>query len=99
MGFLCIQTRAHWPASKTSSRSNMGLLDGKVGFVTGAARGQGRSHALRLAQEGAAVIAVDVADAVPPDNTYPPATQADFDETARQLRAGGHRFLTARADV
>jgi SDR family mycofactocin-dependent oxidoreductase len=77
----------------------MGLLDGKVGFVTGAARGQGRSHALRLAQEGAAVIAVDVADAVSPNNTYPPATQADFDETARQLRAGGHRFLTARADV
>jgi SDR family mycofactocin-dependent oxidoreductase len=77
----------------------MGLLDGKVGFVTGAARGQGRNHALRLAQEGAAVIAVDVADAVSPHTTYPPATQDDLDETARQLQAGGHRFLTARADV
>jgi SDR family mycofactocin-dependent oxidoreductase len=77
----------------------MGLLDGRVGFVTGAARGQGRNHALRLAQEGAAVIAVDVADAVSPDNTYPPATRDDLDETARQLQAGGHRFLTARADV
>lgn len=77
----------------------MGLFDGKVGLVTGAARGQGRNHALRLAREGAAVIAVDVADAVSPDNTYPPATQDDLDETARQLQAGGHRFLTVRADV
>jgi SDR family mycofactocin-dependent oxidoreductase len=77
----------------------MGLLDGKVALVTGAARGQGRNHALRLAEEGAAVIAVDIADAVSPDNTYPPATQDDFDETGRQLEAGGHRFVTARADV
>jgi SDR family mycofactocin-dependent oxidoreductase len=77
----------------------MRLLDGKVGLVTGAARGQGRSHALRLAREGAAVIAVDVADAVSPDNTYPPATQDDFEETTRQLQAGGYEFLAARADV
>jgi SDR family mycofactocin-dependent oxidoreductase len=77
----------------------MGLLDGKVAFVTGAARGQGRCHALRLAREGAAVIAVDIAGPVSPDNTYPPATQDDLDETARQLEAGGHRFVVARADV
>ena len=61
----------------------MGLLDGRVAFVTGAARGQGRSHAVRLAREGASVIAVDIADAVSDFNGYPPATEADLEEIGR----------------
>lgn len=59
----------------------MGLLDDKVAFVTGAARGQGRSHAVRLAREGVSVIAVNICDEVSPDNAYPPATEADLKET------------------
>ena len=58
----------------------MGVLEGKVAFITGAARGQGRSHAVRLAQEGADIIAVDIAaqiDSVP----YPMATPEDLAET------------------
>jgi (+)-trans-carveol dehydrogenase len=54
-----------------------GRLDGKVAFITGAARGQGRSHAVRLAQEGGDIIAVDICrkiDTVP----YPMATPADL---------------------
>ena len=51
----------------------MGKLDGKVAFITGAARGQGRSHAVRLAQEGADVIAVDRCADVPTVG-YPPST-------------------------
>ena len=62
----------------------MARLEGKVAFITGAARGQGRSHALRLAQEGADIIAVDVCkqvETVP----YPTATSEDLAETVRQV--------------
>jgi SDR family mycofactocin-dependent oxidoreductase len=76
-----------------------GLLDGKVAFVTGAARGQGRSHALRLVGEGASVIAIDVADGVSAYNTYPPATEADLKETARLLEQRGRPFVVETADV
>ncbi len=58
----------------------MGKLEGKVAFITGAARGQGRSHAIRLAQEGADIIAVDICrqiDSVP----YPMSTPDDLAET------------------
>jgi NAD(P)-dependent dehydrogenase (short-subunit alcohol dehydrogenase family) len=58
----------------------MGLLDGKVALVTGAARGQGRSHARRLAEEGADVIAVDVCESLD-WMPYPLASEADLDET------------------
>jgi SDR family mycofactocin-dependent oxidoreductase len=77
----------------------MGLLDGKVAFVTGAARGQGRSHAVRLAREGASVIAVDIADAVSAHNGYPPATEADLKETAGLLEREGRPFVVETADV
>jgi SDR family mycofactocin-dependent oxidoreductase len=77
----------------------MGLLDGKVAFVTGAARGQGRSHAVRLAREGASVIASDIADTVSAHNTYPPATEADLKETAGLLEQEGRPFLVETADV
>jgi SDR family mycofactocin-dependent oxidoreductase len=77
----------------------MGLLEGKVAFITGAARGQGRSHALRLAREGAAIIAVDIAGPVSRHNTYAPATASDLDETVRLLESEGHRFVASRADI
>jgi (+)-trans-carveol dehydrogenase len=75
-----------------------GRVEGKVAVVTGAARGQGRSHAVRLAQEGADVIATDIAaqvDSVP----YPLASREDLDETARLVRARGRRVVVAEADV
>jgi NAD(P)-dependent dehydrogenase (short-subunit alcohol dehydrogenase family) len=75
-----------------------GRMNGKVALVTGAARGQGRSHAVRMAQEGADIIAVDICaqiDSVP----YPMATDADLAETARQVEALDRRVVTAVADV
>jgi SDR family mycofactocin-dependent oxidoreductase len=75
-----------------------GRVEGKVAFVTGAARGQGRSHALRLAQEGADIIAVDIVgqiDSVP----YEMARQADLDETVRQIEALDRRIVAKQADV
>jgi (+)-trans-carveol dehydrogenase len=76
----------------------MGKLDGKVAFITGAARGQGRSHALRLAQEGADVIAVDVCAQVD-SVTYPMATPEDLVETVRQVEALDRRIVASEADV
>ena len=63
----------------------MGQLDGKVAFVTGAARGQGRSHAIRLAQEGADIIALD-ACATPDWLSYPLATEADLLQAVKEPR-------------
>ncbi|MEU6702018.1 mycofactocin-coupled SDR family oxidoreductase [Pseudonocardia sp. NPDC046786] len=76
----------------------MGRLDGKVAFITGAARGQGRSHAVRLAEEGAAIIAVDLCEQIP-SVFYPLATKDDLDETQRLVEAAGGRIVTAVADV
>ncbi|SEP20403.1 mycofactocin-coupled SDR family oxidoreductase [Trujillonella endophytica] len=75
-----------------------GRMEGKVALVTGAARGQGRAHAVRLAQEGADVIAVDVCAGF--DNTqYPAATKADLDETVRQVEALDRRIVAHVADI
>src|SRR6187551_3589549 len=76
----------------------MGLLDGKVAFVTGAARGQGRSHAIRLAQEGADIIAVD-ACATPPWLSYPLATEDDLAETVKEVEALDRRIIARKADI
>ena len=76
----------------------MGKLDGKVAFITGAARGQGRSHAVRLAQEGADIIAVDVCAQVP-TVMYPMATADDLAETVRQVEALDRRIVAREADV
>ena len=73
-------------------------LDGKVALVTGAARGQGRSHALRLATEGADVIAFDVCRQLGTVH-YPMATPEDLKETARQVEALGRRIIVREADV
>lgn len=76
----------------------MGRVQGKVAFVTGAARGQGRSHAVRLAEEGADIIAVDrCADFATVG--YPMATPEDLDETAQYVEKTGQRIVTAKVDV
>lgn len=75
-----------------------GRMAGKVAFVTGAARGQGRSHAVRLAEEGADVVAVDICSDID-SNHYPLATEADLAETARLVEALDRRVVTRVADV
>ncbi|MQY21450.1 mycofactocin-coupled SDR family oxidoreductase [Nocardia macrotermitis] len=76
----------------------MGSLDGKVAFITGVARGQGRSHAVRLAREGADIIGVDICGDIPA-NPYPLASRADLDETIALVEATGRRILGSVADV
>src|ERR1700689_1754274 len=76
----------------------MGKLEGKVAFITGAARGQGRSHAIRLAQEGADIIAVDICRQID-SVTYPMATPDDLAETVKQVEALDRRIFSAQADV
>jgi SDR family mycofactocin-dependent oxidoreductase len=73
-------------------------VKGKVAFITGAARGQGRSHALRLAEEGADIVAVDVCDNIR-NVAYAGATAEDLAETVRQVEALGRRILAVKADV
>ena len=63
-----------------------GRMEGKVVFVTGAARGQGRSHALRLAEEGADIIAVDLCEQIA-SNPYPLSTPEDLAQTVRGIEA------------
>ncbi|MDT5138095.1 MAG: hypothetical protein QOD58_2357 [Mycobacterium sp.] len=75
-----------------------GRVAGKVAFISGAARGQGRSHAVRLAQEGADIIAVDICG--PIDNlAYESSTPADLAETADLVKALDRRIVTAEVDV
>jgi SDR family mycofactocin-dependent oxidoreductase len=73
-------------------------LTGKVAFITGAARGMGRAHALRLAREGADVLALDVAGPLP-GVPYQVANPEDLAETARQVEALGRGMLTHQGDV
>jgi SDR family mycofactocin-dependent oxidoreductase len=78
--------------------STAGRVEGKVAFITGAARGQGRSHAVRLAEEGADIIAIDVCrqlDTVP----YPMAGQRDLQETRELVEKAGRRVLARQVDV
>jgi (+)-trans-carveol dehydrogenase/(-)-trans-carveol dehydrogenase len=75
-----------------------GRVEGKVAFITGAARGQGRSHAIRLAQEGADIIAVDILEDVP-GIPYAGATEADLAETVKQVEALDRRIVASKADV
>ena len=75
-----------------------GRVAGKVALVTGAARGQGRSHAVRLAAEGADIVAVDVCAPIA-DVAYPTATPEDLATTARLVEEAGARVVTAVVDV
>jgi len=75
-----------------------GRVEGKVAFVSGAARGQGRSHAVRLAEEGADIIAVDICG--PIDNlAYPHSTPEDLAETIELVKARNRRIVAAEVDV
>ena len=75
-----------------------GRVEGKVAFITGAARGQGRSHAIRLAEEGADIIAVDLAGQVA-SVPYPMATPEDLDQTVKEVEALDRRIVATQADV
>jgi len=77
----------------------MGLVDGKVALVTGAGRGQGRSHALKLASEGADVIAVDIGPGRVETISYELASEDDLDTTVKEIEAMGRRAVKAIADV
>jgi (+)-trans-carveol dehydrogenase len=78
--------------------NTVGRVAGKVAFITGAARGQGREHAVRLAEEGADIIAIDICGDID-DAPYPLATEADLDETAALVEKLDRRVVTAKADV
>jgi len=76
----------------------MGRVEDKVAFITGAARGQGRSHAVHLAEEGADIIAVDICEDIT-SNEYPLARPEDLDETVRLVEKTGRRIVPIQADV
>jgi SDR family mycofactocin-dependent oxidoreductase len=76
----------------------MQRLSGKVAVITGAARGQGRSHAVHLADEGADIIALDICADIQ-TNEYPLATRDDLDETVKLVEKSGRRAVSAAVDV
>ena len=74
-----------------------GPLEGRVAFITGAARGQGRAHAIRLANDGADIIAIDVCRSISETITYPLATSEELAETVRAVEA--HAPVVCPAEV
>jgi SDR family mycofactocin-dependent oxidoreductase len=76
-----------------------GPLEGRVAFITGAARGQGRAHAVRLAGDGADIIAIDVCGPISETITYPLATPEELAETVRAVEATGRKVLAREVDV
>ena len=75
-----------------------GRVAGKVAFITGAARGQGRSHAIRLAEEGADIIAVDIAGQIA-SVPYAMSSPSDLAETVKEVEALDRRIVATQADV
>src|ERR1700758_1708641 len=73
-------------------------FEGKVAFITGAARGQGRSHAVRFAEVGADIIAVDLCEQID-SVAYPMATREDLDETVNLVEKTGRRIVAEQGDV
>src|SRR5690625_3180003 len=93
---------SHYRAAATDKgeEAMAGKLAGKVALITGAARGQGRSHAVRLARDGADIIAVDLCHDLPAlEGFYSLPTPEDLAETGRQVEALGRRIVTKQADV
>jgi SDR family mycofactocin-dependent oxidoreductase len=86
------------PEAPVPSRPNARRFEGKVALVTGAARGQGRAEAVRLAAEGADIIALDICKDLP-TATYAGATPEDLAETARQVEALDRRIVTSQTDT
>ncbi|MGA7131712.1 MAG: mycofactocin-coupled SDR family oxidoreductase [Mycobacterium sp.] len=76
-----------------------GTLQGRVAFITGAARGQGRAHAARLAREGADIIALDICAPVSTSISYPAATPEDLAETVRAVEVEGRKVLAREVDI
>jgi SDR family mycofactocin-dependent oxidoreductase len=76
-----------------------GALQGRVAFITGAARGQGRAHAIRLAREGADIIALDICAPVSESITYAAATPEELVETVRAVEAEGRKILAREVDI
>src|ERR1700755_3661386 len=76
-----------------------GTLRGRVAFITGAARGQGRAHAIRLAREGADIIALDICAPVSDTIAYPAATPEDLAETVHAVEQEGRKILARQADI
>ncbi|WP_421842104.1 mycofactocin-coupled SDR family oxidoreductase [Mycobacterium sp.] len=76
-----------------------GSLAGRVAFITGAARGQGRSHAIRLARAGAHIVALDICAPASECVTYPAATPKDLSETVRAVEAEGGKVLAREVDI
>ena len=76
-----------------------GTLEGRVAFITGAARGQGRAHAIRLAGEGADIIAIDICGPISQTITYPLATSAELAETVQAVEATGRKVLAREVDI
>ncbi len=76
-----------------------GPLEGRVAFITGAARGQGRAHAIRLANDGADIIAVDICRPVSNTITYPLATSDELTDTVRAVEATGRKVLAREVDI
>jgi SDR family mycofactocin-dependent oxidoreductase len=76
----------------------MSTMDGRVAFITGVARGQGRSHALRLAAEGANIVGIDICEQMP-EVRYPMGTPEELDETRNLIEKHGVKALLTKADV
>ncbi len=76
-----------------------GPLEGRVAFITGAARGQGRAHAIRLANEGADIIAIDICRPISDTITYPLATPEELADTVRAVEATGRKVLAREVDI
>ncbi len=76
-----------------------GPLEGRVAFITGAARGQGRAHAIRLADDGADIIAIDICRPISDTITYPLATAEELADTVRAVEATGRKALAREVDI
>ena len=76
-----------------------GPLEGRVAFITGAARGQGRAHAIRLANDGADIIAIDICGPISDTITYPLGTSEELAETVRAVEATGRKVLAREVDI